>query len=384
MRKLIVPLIALFSALLLFASEPLGAQDAGEFVVKRGAIKEDLYLAGGTVEVLATVEGDVLAAGGFVTVAEEVRGDAMVAGGNIILRGTVRDDARVAGGNITLSGDIGDDALAGGGNIVIAPSAIIGGRTWLAGGRMEIAGRMGRELSAVGGHIVLAGEVKGDATLIGESIEVRPTAVIHGSLRYMSADEAVIDPAARITGGVVRLPGKPPRHGPPPGLRIGFVFSLAATGVVLLLLFPKAAPAAAVNVGATPWKSLGLGLAVLAATPLLVAVLFATVIGAWLALMLLAIYLVALLLGYLNGVLWLAGWGLGMTRRGQPVTAGWRMLAFVVALVVLGLLGLVPVLGCVIAFVLLLAGLGALALHVWRGYVAAPAAARPSSGRRRR
>jgi len=382
MRTPVAPLVALFSALMLFANTPLNAQEAGEFIVKRGLIKEDIYLAGGTVDVLATVEGDVVAAGGFVTVAEEVRGDAMIAGGNVVLRGVVHDDVRTAGGNVTLSGKVGDDALVAGGNIVIAPSATIGGRTWLAGGRMDIAGHMGRELSAAGGQIVVAGEVMGDATLIGDSIEIRPTAVIHGSLRYVSNKEAIIDPAAKIAGGIVRLPGKAPSHAPPAGVGIGIVVSLAVTGVVLLLLFPVAAPAAARNVG-TPWKSLGLGLAVLAATPLLIAVLFATVIGIWLAFMLLAIYLVALLLGYLVGALWIADWGIAKARRDQPVTTGWRMLTLVVALIVLGVLGLIPVLGCLIAIVVLLAGLGALALHIWGAYVATPAKARAPAARRR-
>jgi len=181
----------------------------------------------------------------------------------------------------------------------------------------------------------------------------------------------------------VRLPGKAPSHAPPAGVGIGIVVSLAVTGVVLLLLFPVAAPAAARNVGTTPWKSLGLGLAVLAATPLFIAVLFATVIGIWLAFMLLAIYLVALLLGYLIGALWIADWGIAKAHRAQPVTVGWRMLALVVALIVLGVLGLIPALGCLIAVAVLLAGLGALAVHIWGAYVTPPAKARAPATRRR-
>ena len=366
MRKPI-PISTFFAALLLYSAAPC-AQEAGDTVIKRGTIEEDVYLAGGTVDVQARIVGDVVAAGGFVTVAEEVRGDAMLAGGTVMLRGRVHDDVRVAGGTVTLAGGVGDDAIVAAGNVRVAPSATIGGRAWLAGGDIEIAGRIGRELRAAGGHIVIAGEIGGDAMLVGETIEVGPTAVIKGSLRYMSADEAVIDPAAKISGGIVRLRSEPRKTVPTVGVRLGVTISLAVTGAVLLLLFPAAAPTAAATVGRAPWRSLGLGLAVLAATPLLVLFLFVTLLGAWLGLLLLALYLVALLLGYLAGVLWVAEWSLGKAWRAQRVTTGWRILAFVVALIALAIIGLVPVLGGLMALGLLLAGLGAVSLSVWRRY----------------
>ncbi len=368
-------LIIALAALLVTAASAPRAQEAGDSVIKRGTINEDIYLAGGSVDVQATVEGDVVAAGGSVSVAENVRGDAMIAGGNVMLRGRINDDVRAAGGTVTVDATIGDDALIAAGNLVIAPSTTIGGRAWLAGGDLEIGGRIGRELRAAGGHIVIAGEIRGDAEVVGERIEVRPTAVIHGSLRYMSAEEATIDPAAKIAGGIVRLSGKPREMAPAAaGVRLGVLVSLAVTGAVVILLFPVAAPAAAATIGAAPWKSLGLGLAVLAATPLLVLLLFVTLIGVWLALTLLALYLVALLLGHLTGVLWLAGWGLGKVRRARPLTTGWRILAFVLALIALALIGLVPVLGGLIALALLLAGLGALSLSGWRRYTGGTAA----------
>ena len=49
---------------LLLSSAVMSAQDSGETVFKRGQISEDLYVAGGRVDVLAEVNGDVVAAGG--------------------------------------------------------------------------------------------------------------------------------------------------------------------------------------------------------------------------------------------------------------------------------------------------------------------------------
>ena len=61
----------------------LRAQDVGESVPRRGTVQEDLYLAGGNVNVAATAEADVVAAGGNVTVGDDIKGDALLAGGRV-------------------------------------------------------------------------------------------------------------------------------------------------------------------------------------------------------------------------------------------------------------------------------------------------------------
>ena len=63
----------LLFVLLCVAQSPLAAQEVGEAVRVEDAIAEDVYAAGGSVDVLSTVEGDVVVAGGRVTVAERSR-----------------------------------------------------------------------------------------------------------------------------------------------------------------------------------------------------------------------------------------------------------------------------------------------------------------------
>ncbi len=63
------------------------AQGAGRAVIKRGVIADDLYVAGGKVDILAEVKGDVIAAGGRVSVGQLVEGDVMVASGSVTVTG---------------------------------------------------------------------------------------------------------------------------------------------------------------------------------------------------------------------------------------------------------------------------------------------------------
>jgi cytoskeletal protein CcmA (bactofilin family) len=364
-------LILLLTLLLLFPSSALLAQEFGESVTRSGTVTEDIYLAGSSVNLAVVAQGDVIAAGGNLTIGDEIKGDAMLAGGSVTIRGKLRDDVRAAGGTVTLDAEVGDDALLAGGNVTLTPSARVGARAWLAGGRLDIAGRIGRELKAAGGSIAIAAEIMGDVMLAGENIEIKPGAVIHGDLRYMSPNAATIDKAARIDGTVTHLPS--PRHergvaGAAAG--IGILISLMVTGTVLLLLFPRFAAGVTDRIAQAPWKSLGLGLAVLTATPLVVILLFASLIGLWLAFILLAAYLVALLAGYLSGALSAGEFVLKRLRRQTELTRGWRVAALVIMLVVVGILGLVPGLGGLVLFALLLFGLGGLSWQVYRAIAA--------------
>lgn len=366
--------VILLSALVLLTAVAARAQDAGETVIKQGTIGEDLYLAGETVEVRAQVEGDVIAAGGTVRVSDSVRGDVMAAGGEVEIHATVSDDVRVAGGEVEIDGTVGDHLVAAGGTLRLARDARVGGRAWLAGGTVRVDGRIGGTLKAAGDHLIIAGEVGGDAELAGDRIEIAPGAVIHGQLRYLSRNEAQIDSSARIGGAITRTefePGTPPRGPGAAGTRFGLMVMLAAAAIAMMLLFPGFSLAAAHRLRAAPWKSLGLGLALFAATPLVIVLLFITVVGVFVALPLMALFPVLLLAGFLTAAISASDYGLARLGRAEGASKGVRALAIVATLLALWLLCFVPGLGPLVMFALLLFGVGALGLTLWQRYTAA-------------
>ncbi len=146
------------------------------------------------------------------------------------------------------------------------------------------------------------------------------------------------------------------------------MLSLLVTAGALYLLFPDFSRNTARAVREAPWQVLGLGLAVLACGPLVVILLLVSIFGLWLGLITLVLYLVLLLLGYLTGVLFVADAGLQRLRRPQPAGKGWVIGALAIVLITLLLLRLLPVIGGLAAFALLLFGLGALTRALWRRY----------------
>jgi len=369
----------LLTALVVVMCLPLvgATQEAGDAIVKQGRIAQDIYLAGGTIDMLADVDGDVIAAGGQINIDQSVSGDILVAGGNISIRARVGDDVRAAGGNITVSGAVGDEAVIGGGNILISPTASIGGRALLGGGNIRIEGKVGKGVKAGGNRVVIDGDITGDVEVFAETVEIGPRATIRGNLLYYSRQEAQIASGAKISGAVTQQQfdvehGKRERSKTfGPIARLALYVTLMVTGVVLYLLFPIATVGAAQTVNTSPWKSLGLGFAMIAATPLIALLLLISFVGIWLGLLVLAMYLALWLLGFLTGVFTVGEWGLRLIGRAQTATKGWRVVSVVVALLVLWIVRLAPVLGGIAVFALLIFGLGALTLYLWRRYVSA-------------
>jgi len=346
------------------------AQVAGEVVIKRGTVDDDLYIAGARVDLYATVNGDVVVAGGRLNLEGDIDADVIAAGGTITLRGSVGDDARLAGGELYVASRIGDDLVAAGGHIHLSPAARIGGRAWLSGGELRIDGHVVDELRASGSRVVVTGTVNGNVELWADEIVIEETAVINGSLHYQSAHEANIASGARIDGEVVHTPVEV--HLEPVIASVIFamlilLFSIIITAVLLYWLFPDFSLHVSQSLRDQPWLSLGIGLAVFAGAPVLMIILFSTAIGVWLALMLLAIYLVMLLAGYFVGAMFVGNAGLKSLRKTEASKV-LRATALAVALFALAVINLVPLLGSLINWLVLLAGIGALSRQLYLVY----------------
>jgi len=346
------------------------AQQVGEVVIKRGMVDDDLYLAGAQVDLYATVNGDVVIAGGQLNIEGDISADVIAAGGSISLRGSVADDARLAGGEIRIAGRVGDDLVAAGGRIHISPVASIGGRAWMSGGELRIDGHVVEELRASGGRVVISGKVNGNVDLWADEIIIEDTAVIVGNLHYKSAHQASIASGARIDGEVIHTPVE--AHLKPVIASVIFamlalLFSIIITAVVLYLLLPDFSLLVSQSLRNQPWLSAGIGLAVFAGMPLLMVILFSTAIGAWLALMMLAIYLVLLPAGYFVGAMFVGNAGLDMLHKTE-VSKTLRAIALAVAIFALAVINLVPLLGSLVNWLVLLAGVGALSRQLYLVY----------------
>lgn len=355
---------ALCLGLICLLSTPcLAVKEAGKSINQSGIINEDYYAAGANVNIDAVVDGDVVVAGGELVVGRNISGDLLVAGGDISINGTIGDDVRAAGGEIAIDAVIGDGLIASGGELHISRATKIDGNAWLAGGDVKIAGTVNKDLSIKAGRIELSGNVRGDVELEGGEIHILESTRIGGDLVYKSAAQAFIHPDATINGQTRYKQAEWDQSSGGPGIFLGITLLIAS--IVLWLIFPRYTMAAAGQISARPLQALGLGLVVLIFTPLSAIVLMSIVLGIWVGLSLLALYFVIILLGLLISLFFVGDQGAKLIHKDISGT-GMRILFVVFALILLGFIQLIPVIGSLLLMALILAGMGAglLQLHL--------------------
>lgn len=279
----------------------------GERMDSGTVIEDDLYVCDNTASIKGVVLGDVLACGGLVEISGNVTGDVIAGAGSVIINGVVGDDVRVGTGTLVVNGFVGDDLVAGAGTLIVGDDAEIGGDVFAGSGRMELNGDIGGNIVGGAGEVTLSGNVGGDVKLEVSELNVLPGASINGNLTYTGPNEADI-PSGTV-GKDVRFTERPVREE-----RFGvssiiwwfirYLF-LLVIGLLVLAVFPNRTIAAARSIPERPLKHMAVGFLLAIAGFAVSIVLFITVIGIPLGLILLFLTFIVLYAARLFFGLWL-------------------------------------------------------------------------------
>lgn len=350
---------------------------AGSQLTITEPVAEDLYATAGTLVLDTTVAGDAVLAAGTLTLAGDVASDALLAGGTVDIDGVVGDDLRAAGGTVNLRGLVTDQAIVAGGAVTFTADSAVGGRAWIAGNAVDVQGQVAGDLRVTGARVSIAGSIGGNAEVTGSDVRIEPGAFIAGDLVIRGTAEPLIAEDARILGDVVTVPDGADAAAAEaaPGIagRVLLVLAVFLAAAALWRLFPTLVERAGAELRAAPGRTLLGGLLALAGSPVLILVLFGTVVGWLLALVLVAAF--ALAVGA-AGLLALAAIA-GLVAGRAGAVAGWGRRLALLALVSAGavLLQAVPGLGGLVTVALWVAGLGMLV----RALQGRPAAGLPAA-----
>ncbi len=252
----------------------------------------------------ATSDGDdrIIVVGSTLVDREETAGDVWVGDGDVTIRGTVTGDVVVVDGDVTIRGTVE-------GNVVT-----------LAG-----QATLGR-----------AGRVEGDIIYADKEPVQTPGSQVGGDVEKFDVGDA------GILGAIAWL--------------IGITVSMFLLGLILLLLAPRAADAVARTAKAKPLASFGVGVLGFFLIPIIAVAALFTVVGIPLGIILLLLIIPLLAISYVTAAFAL----------GRRILKGARILAFLVGLVILGLLSLIPIAGGLIGLLATMFGLGLLLMTLFR------------------
>ncbi len=138
-------IFSIISILLLPSNVQAVKMLSGDQVRVDSPIEDDVFAAGGEININAPVDSVVIA-GGNISINAPVNGDVFVAGGQVSVNSDVKGKIVAAGGNIDIKGNARNVVMAGG-NVSIHSTAVISRDAVIAGGSVNNAGRIGRNLT---------------------------------------------------------------------------------------------------------------------------------------------------------------------------------------------------------------------------------------------
>ena len=274
-------------------------------------------------------------------------------------------DIRAAGGNINISGVVDGNVTTVGGNIDIEQSSNIVGSMVGAGGNIQVFGPIGRGLTVGAGALTINNTVGSDILAGVGEFDLSSNARVNGDIIYASEREINIANDATVSGEVTQhiVPrvDVPKKEGILAAINFGWnLYTFLGTffvGAILIIFGPNYTRKVVAKINDRPWMSMGIGFLALIITPIIIVLLFITIIGIPLSILLLVYYIFVVMFAKVFTAVFLGGKISGFL--GQKYNL---FITFLFGLAALSIVGLIPIVGGIISFVAMLAGFGAVVL----------------------
>jgi hypothetical protein len=335
--------------------------------VAEGEIIDDTLIAfGESVDVQGTITGDLIAFARRVNVQGTVQGNVIGFGQTVKVTGNVDGDVFEFGSSVEAAGRIGQNLWGFGQNLNLSDSLTVEKDATLFGTNTDVDGYIGRDLTAFTGFLDIAGKVGRDLRFQGGRIAICAPSTIGRDLKTRTKSEkgVLIEPGVTVAGKKTAelMPTSPSRYKTfgfymRQLLRIGAAF---LTGLLLFWLFPSTGRVSLAS-ARSMLTSGGIGFLALVATPVAAVILAITMIGLPIAIMALAFWLLCFYLAKI-----VVARCIGSAMVGSSVGKWSTALALLAGLVVVIIAINLPYIGGVLNFLLILIGMGALVVTLYR------------------
>src|SRR3989344_1528357 len=342
-----------------------GSLKYGEnYSLRKGeSIDGDLYAVGANTTIAGNVLGDLVATGMSVFVGgNEISDDVLVIADSAHIISSVKKDLRAIARKIYIGDNVGEDVAVAAGSIELLPQASVAGDLLIAAGQASIFGEVQGNLKAVVGEIFIDDIIHGDVSLVANKVVLGPNAVISGSFSYSASEPAEIQSGANIVGETTyRAINTRARA---EKLLPTFWGTWFIIKFIVLMLSPLIARGILRNITSRfvvvalhhkAWSLLK-GFLVFVAVPVAAFIGMLTFIAIPFSLFALALYGIGILLALVYAPIVLGSYIHKIYKRPEELVVSWKTI--VTGSVALALIGLIPILGGIISYAVLLIALG--------------------------
>jgi cytoskeletal protein CcmA (bactofilin family) len=355
--------------LMLIAATPASAAEfrkGQSLEVRRDeVIKNDLFAMGNRIKVDGTVDGDLFSFGEHVEVSGHITGDIICFCQSLRISGQVDGNLRGFANNITITGNVDRSVTSFTELFTLDANGTIGRSLTSFSKSLTLDGKLNRDLLAYFGEGSINGTIGGGMHAKGDSLAISSGASIGGRAFFEGNKPAEVASGAKLASPLEykKLEHRSERERGAGYYiwRIIWATAYVLFGLVFLSLLPRFSKDAATNVEHNVGASFGLGVLVFCAIPIAAFVACITVVGLFVGvsaffLWYWSLYFAQVIVGTTVGQ-----WILGNTSEFWPLAG--RM---AVGVVLLRVVMAVPYLGVGIKLGVIIWGVGAISLALYR------------------
>jgi cytoskeletal protein CcmA (bactofilin family) len=331
-------------------------------------IDDDLVVSASTLNILGHVKGDVVALSSEINIMGEIDGDVLAYSPKVTVTGTIHGSLRTGGQTLSLSGRVDRNLTVVVQDLDVASPSVVMGNVILMGipgGTLTIAGWVGRGVSAYTQALTLNARVARNVDVTGGLITFGPNAHVRGNVRYVADSDTSI-PTGVVDGTVSRTSvadaqlQQQSQATDNAGTILGVLWLIGNVllGLLAVHFLPGITKGTLLAFSYRPFSTLVYGSLFCIIAPIVGFVSALTLIGLPIGLLIFALWVAGIQLGWIFAASALAWTVVGRVQQGQ-VTAP-REVLVIAGLLVLFLITRVPILGGPIRLFVLCMGIGAL------------------------
>ena len=357
------------------ATEFRGRGDTVE-VEKYETIKGDFFGHGHKVKIEGTVDGDVYVFCQSADIEGHVTGDVIAFAQILRVTGKVDGNIRSFTNTTLVTGEVAKNLLTFAETITIDPAGKVGGSVSAFVNTLTIDGTVGRDILAFVNATNISGKIAGGIQAQGNTLKFNSGAQVDGPVKFKGNNPPEVSSGAKLAVPVVFTQLEHHNRYQDSGFYVWRVIWTAAVilfGMVLFLLLPNFARAT-VDSAERYGASFGLGVLVLFGVPIAAFIACITVVGMMIGISTFILWMTTLFCAQIVVGAVVGQWLMGHTRE------TWQLIGrMVVGVIIVRVLEMIPFLGGWIKFAVLLWGMGAISLAIYRHFTPARTAAVPAS-----
>jgi cytoskeletal protein CcmA (bactofilin family) len=334
-------------------------------VIKGETVQGDLYVTGARARIEGTVDGDLIVFCQSLDFSGHVTGDIIAFSQSARITGQVDGNVRGANNNLTITGTVSKNVMVFEQTFTLDSNARIGGSLTAFAENLSVDGHVGRDVLMFFAHANLSGKIGAGVRAKGESLIIGSTAVIDGPVKFEGHKPATVSSSAKLASPVEFTQMQEKHNYRDSSYYVWQVIWAAAFvlfGLVLIGLMPKFSQDA-VKSAEEYGAAAGLGVLVMCGVPIAAVIACVTVVGLFIGISTLLVWFASLYFAQVIVGALVGQWLMGRTSELWPLIG--RM---AVGVVIVRLCTTIPVIGGWVKLAVIIWGLGATSIALYRRF----------------